>query len=96
MPSWQEIPDNVQSSRELYKNLYQAPLIFYCYCILAFTVEHVTLLTLILAWIYTGFRIIHFIIRSTNPKISRRAPVFQVTFIASLVLWLELLIHILP
>ena len=94
MPSWQAIPDNVQSSRELYKNLHQAPLIFYCYCILAFTVGHVTLFTLVLAWLYTAFRIIHFIIRSTNPKLSRRAPIFQVAFMASLALWLELLIHI--
>ena len=94
MPSWQAIPNNVQSSRELYKNLHQAPLLFYCYCILAFTIGHVTLFTLALAWLYAAFRIIHFIVRSTNPKLSRRAPIFQVAFMASLALWLELLIHI--
>ena len=95
MPSWQQIPDDVQASREHYKNLYQAPLLFYCYCILAFTIEHVTLLTVILAWLYVGLRSIHFIVRSTNPKLSRRGPIFLLSFMVSLVLWIELLVHIL-
>ena len=95
MPSWQEIPDNVQASREHYKNLYQAPILFYCYCILAFIIEHVTLLTVILAWLYVGLRSIHFIVRSTNPKLSRRGPIFLLSFMVSLVLWIELLVHIL-
>ncbi len=54
MPSWQQIPDDVQASREHYKNLYQAPLLFYLYCILAFTAEHVTQFTVIMAWIYVS------------------------------------------
>ena len=95
MPSWQEIPDSVQASREHYKNLYQAPMLFYFYCILAFTIKHVTLSTVILAWLYVGFRCIHFIVRSTNPKLSRRAPIFLLSFITSLLLWIELLVHIL-
>ena len=96
MPSWQQIPDDVQASREHYKNLYQAPLLFYLYCILAFTAEHVTQFTVIMAWIYVIARTIHFIIRSINPKISKRAPIFTVTLFVSLALWIELLCAILP
>ena len=28
MPGWQEIPNNIQASRELYKNLFEAPVVF--------------------------------------------------------------------
>ena len=96
MPSWQQIPDDVQASREHYKNLYQAPLLFYLYCILAFTADHVTQFTVIMAWIYVIARTIHFIIRSTNPKISVRAPIFTITLFVSLILWIELFCAILP
>ena len=47
---WKEVPKKVQSSREHYKNLHQAPLFFYLYCILAFVTNHVTQFTVIMAW----------------------------------------------
>ena len=43
MPGWQEIPLNIQASRELYKNLFEAPLPFLVYCLFAYTVDHVTI-----------------------------------------------------
>ena len=29
MPGWQEIPNEIQASRELYKNLFEAPIVFF-------------------------------------------------------------------
>ena len=52
MPGWQEIPLNIQASRELYKNLFEAPLPFLVYCLFAYTIDHVTMLNLILAWLF--------------------------------------------
>ena len=54
MPGWQEIPLNIQASRELYKNLFEAPLPFLVYCLFAYTVDHVTILNLVLAWLYVA------------------------------------------
>ena len=60
MPGWQEIPLNIQASRELYKNLFEAPLPFLVYCLFAYTVDHVTMLNLVLAWLYVAFRLWHY------------------------------------
>ena len=46
MPGWQEIPLNIQASRELYKNLFEAPLPFLVYFLFTYTVKHVTILIL--------------------------------------------------
>ena len=72
MPGWQEIPLNIQASRELYKNLFEAPLPFLVYCLFAYTVDHVTMLNLVLAWLYVAFRLWHYFVRMSNPKISKR------------------------
>ena len=62
MPGWQEIPLNIQASRELYKNLFEAPLPFLVYCLFTYTVGHVTMLNLVLAWLYVAFMLWHYFI----------------------------------
>ena len=94
MPGWQEIPLNIQASRELYKNLFEAPLPFLVYCLFAYTVDHVTMLNLILAWLYVAFRIWHYSVRMSNPKISKRRVPFQYSLIVTFILWTELFIFL--
>ena len=81
MPGWQEIPLNIQASRELYKNLFEAPLPFLVYCLFAYTIDHVTMLNLILAWLFVAFRVWHYYVRMSNPKISKRRVPFQLSLI---------------
>ena len=94
MPGWQEIPLNIQASRELYKNLFEAPLPFLVYCLFAYTVDHVTILNLVLAWLYVAFRLWHYSIRMSNPKISKRRVPFQYSLIVTFILWTELFIFL--
>jgi len=94
MPSWEVVPDEIQASREHLKNLHQAPIIFYVYCIIAYIVSHVTLFTLLLAWAYVFFRSIHFAIREINPKISLRRNPFAITILLSIILWIDLLVFL--
>ena len=82
MPGWQEIPLNIQASRELYKNLFEAPLPFLVYCLFAYTVDHVTILNLVLAWLYVAFRLWHYFVRMSNPKISKRRVPFQYSLLS--------------
>ena len=91
-PSWQEIPNDIQSSRELYKNLFETPLIFYFYCLLAYNLDHVTILNLSLSWLFVFLRIWHYYVRLQNPKVSNRRPPFQYSVVVSFFLWVELLI----
>lgn len=94
MPGWQEIPLNIQASRELYKNLFEAPLPFLVYCLFTYTVGHVTILNLVLAWLYVAFRFWHYFVRMSNPKISKRRVPFQYSLIVTFILWTELFIFL--
>ena len=94
MPGWQEIPLNIQASRELYKNLFEAPLPFLVFCLFAYTVNHVTMLNLVLAWLYVAFRLWHYFVRISNPKISKRRVPFQYSLIVTFILWTELFIFL--
>ena len=94
MPGWQEIPLNIQASRELYKNLFEAPLPFLIYCLFAYTIDHVTMLNLILAWLFVAFRVWHYYVRISNPKISKRRVPFQYSLIVTFILWTELFIFL--
>tara|TARA_B100001057_G_C22749884_1_gene911320 strand:- start:427 stop:801 length:375 start_codon:yes stop_codon:yes gene_type:complete len=94
MPGWQEIPLNIQASRELYKNLFEAPLPFILYCLLAYTIDHVTMLNLVLAWLFVIFRVWHYYVRVSNPKISKRRVPFQYSLIVTFILWTELFIFL--
>ena len=95
MPGWQEIPLNIQASRELYKNLFEAPLPFLVYCLFAYTVDHVIMLNLVLAWLYVALRSWHYFVRMTNPKLSKRRLPFQYSLIVTFILWTELFIFLL-
>ncbi|MFL2510754.1 MAG: MAPEG family protein [Candidatus Neomarinimicrobiota bacterium] len=95
MPGWQEIPDNIQASRELYKNLFQAPIIFLIFCLFAYVLNNVSIFNLVLAWMYVVLRIWHYFVRITNPKLSKRRIPFQYSLIVSLVLWIDLFIFLL-
>tara|TARA_Y100000996_G_scaffold344514_1_gene282262 strand:+ start:108 stop:482 length:375 start_codon:yes stop_codon:yes gene_type:complete len=94
MPGWQEIPLNIQASRELYKNLFEAPLPFLVYCLFTYTVGHVTMFNLVLAWLYVAFRLWHYFVRMSNPKISKRRVPFQYSLIVTFILWTELFIFL--
>ena len=94
MPGWQEIPLNIQASRELYKNLFEAPLPFLVYCLFAYTIDHVTMLNLILSWLFVVFRVWHYFVRMSNPKISKRRVPFQYSLIVTFILWTELFIFL--
>ena len=94
MPGWEEIPLNIQASRELYKNLFEAPLPFLVYCLFAYTVDHVTMLNLVLAWLFVAFRLWHYSVRMSNPKISKRRVPFQYSLIVTFILWTELFIFL--
>jgi hypothetical protein len=95
MPGWQEIPDNIQASRELYKNLFQAPIVFLIFCLFAYVLNNVSIFNLVLAWMYVVLRIWHYFVRITNPKLSKRRIPFQYSLIVSLVLWIDLFIFLL-
>lgn len=90
--SMREIPSSSQMATRFtdtraadnYKNLFEAPVLFYLALVVAFAAGQVTPLTLGLAWGYVGLRYVHSWIHCNYNRVRDRLYVF---FSSNLVLW---------
>jgi len=90
--SFREIPSSSQMATRFadtraadnYKNLFEAPVLFYLALIVAFAADQVTPLTLALAWGYVGLRFVHSWIHCSYNRVRDRLYVFLAS---NLVLW---------
>lgn len=91
--SFREIPSSSQMAARFvdtraadnYRNLFEAPVLFYLALVVAFAAGQVTPLTVGLAWAYVGLRYVHSFIHCTYNRIRDRLYVF---FASNLVLWI--------
>lgn len=84
-------PDNrdlskiVLESGANFRNLCEAPILFYLACVLIFILDLSSSFLLSLAWLYVFFRYVHSFIHTTSNKISHR---FIAYFLSTIILWL--------
>jgi hypothetical protein len=87
-----EIPSSSQMAARLadtraadnYRNLFEAPVLFYLALVVAHATGQVTPLVLLLAWAYVAIRVLHSWIHCTYNRIRHRLNAFVAS---SLVLW---------
>jgi len=90
--SFREIPSSSQMAGRFadtraadnYRNLFEAPVLFYLALVVAFATDLVTPLALGLAWSYVGLRYMHSFIHCGYNRVRDRLYVF---FASNLVLW---------
>ena len=90
--SFREIPSSSQMATRFadtraadnYRNLFEAPVLFYLALVVAYATGQVTPLTLGLAWTYVGLRYVHSFIHCGYNRVRDRLYVF---FASNLVLW---------
>ncbi|MDQ3287398.1 MAG: MAPEG family protein [Pseudomonadota bacterium] len=78
-----------------YRNLFEAPVLFYLALVAAFASGQVTALTLGLAWVYVVLRYVHSYIHCGYNRLSHRLYVFLASNIVLWALWLVLLVGLL-
>lgn len=78
-----------------YRNLFEAPVLFYLALVVAFASMQVTAVTVGLAWAYVGLRIVHSYIHCGYNRISHRLYVFMATNVVLWVFWAVLLVGLL-
>jgi len=78
-----------------YRNLFEAPVLFYLALVVAFASMQVTAVTVGLAWAYVGLRIVHSYIHCGYNRISHRLYVFMATNVVLWVFWVVLLVGLL-
>lgn len=74
-----------------YRNLFEAPVLFYLALVVAFASAQVTTVTLGLAWAYVALRIVHSYIHCGYNRVSHRLYVFMAGNVVLWILWIVLL-----
>jgi len=85
---------NVAAS-DHYRNLFEAPVLFYVLCGFLAVTQLTTVLLLASAWGYVFLRAAHTFVHLTNNKVIRRFQVFFASSIVLFVMWLLFLIRLL-
>ncbi|MEW6997444.1 MAPEG family protein [Colwelliaceae bacterium BS250] len=78
------LPDVVNQPSNNFKNLFEAPVIFYVVCVLLVVTNNSDMVFVYLAWAYVALRIIHSLIHCTFNNVMAR---FFTYFISSIVMW---------
>ncbi len=89
-----EPPADVLKTTRHLSNLYEAPLLFYVACLLAFSLHMDNTLMVGLAWAYVAARLVHTMIHLTYNRVFHRLTAFSVSQIILLVMWILLFIEV--
>jgi len=90
-----DIPEYIAVSRQTLKNQFELPILFYFLISLLLIFDSVSLVDLVLAWIFVISRYIHCFIRLTTNYVPYRAKVFMVGLLTLIISWINLLYNIL-
>ena len=87
-------PHYLETSRQTLKNQFELPVIFYFYILLLMNFENISILELILCWLFSISRYLHAYIRLSSNHVPYRAKVFTFGLIILCVLSFDLIIKI--
>lgn len=80
-------PASVVQTTRHWSNLYEAPMLFYVGCLMAFTMQIDSALLLGLAWAYVAVRLVHSGIHLTYNRVYHRLTAFLTSQIILVVMW---------
>ena len=89
-----EPEESLQFNRAIV-NQFESPVLFYAVCIAAYASGNVGMVMIILAWAYGISKLVHIYVHITTNNLRHRRPVFMVTYVLLLCLWLVFAAHLL-
>ena len=89
-----EPTDRVLQTTRHWSNLYEAPVLFYIACLMAYVVNMESALLVGLAWSYVALRVVHSFIHLTYNKVFHRLGAFMISQGILLVMWVLIFIKI--
>ena len=72
-------------------NLFEAPLLFYVVCLVAFLTGQSGTLLLALAWVYVGLRFLHSYVHLTSNTVLTRFRIFILSMLILMIIWATVL-----
>jgi hypothetical protein len=91
-PAW---PPRVLQASNAYRNQFELPVLFYVLAAMAMITSKVTLIIVILAWLFVVARIVHAFIHTGSNFVPNRFYAFAVSAFALVALWIVFAIEIL-
>lgn len=82
------LPDDINKPSNNFKNLFEAPILFYVVCILSILIDQVDSLLVYLAWGFVLGRCVHSIFHCFSNSVMPR---FYAYFLSSIILWVMLI-----
>ena len=89
------VPETIELSRQTLKNQFELPVFFYFLVVLLLIFNNITIIDLILAWLFVLSRYIHCYIRLTSNYIPFRAGIFSLGLLFLVGAWINFLANIL-
>ncbi len=89
-----EEPDTLAAYSRHVTNLYEAPVLFYVVCIIAFVTDQNSALLLAFAWVFVGLRFIHSYVHLTSNVVLLRFRLFVTSLLVLGIMWAMVLTHI--
>ena len=89
-----EAPAYLETSRQTLKNQFELPVLFYFYILLLMNFQNISILELLLCWLFSISRYIHAYIRLSSNYVPYRAMVFTFGFFIICILSIDILIRI--
>ena len=89
------VPLQASTANRNYMNLLEAPILFYILCLTLYAANLVDSLSLILAWVYVGLRMLHSLVHLTVNVVAVRALLFGASGLVLIAIWLRLLLQVL-
>ena len=83
------VPAAVSIPNRNYMNLLEAPVLFYVVCIVLFVMQKVDPVSVALAWMYVGFRVLHSLVHLTYNNVMHRLVFFAGSTVVLAILWIS-------
>ena len=87
-------PDPARRVANCFRNQLELPLLFYLACIVALMTAKVSLVMIVLSWLFVALRIVHAAIHVTNNNVQNRFLAFAGGVLVLLAIWLMLILRI--
>ena len=80
-------PEDVRQMTRAIANQYETPILFYAVCLSAYVTQNAGIVMLTLAWIYVAVKCVHVFVHATSNRLRIRRPIFMVSFITLIAMW---------
>lgn len=84
--------DVVKTTRHL-SNLFEAPVLFYVACLMAYSLQLESIPLVVLAWTYVAARVIHSMIHLTYNRVYHRMTAFLFSQLFLIGMWVLIFMH---